>query len=123
MLLIQKSFKKRRHVMLFISLIMASVSTFAHVHLASATPYANSFLNQQPQKITLHFSSDVVLTNVKLLNEEGHDIKLNHAFNHDLKKTFHIAVPHLNSGRYIVRLSIAEKGGHDMHSEYSFSVR
>lgn len=115
--------KSVRHAAIFATVMMTSVAAFAHAHLESATPGINATVSGQPQAITLNFSADVMLMNVKLINAQGQAIPLTYQISNELKKSFQIPVSTLTAGKYTVQWSAMGKDGHNMNSDYSFSIQ
>ena len=112
-----------RNVLVASTLAFATTSVFAHVKLVSATPAANATLPSQPNKLTLTFGGEVMLMHIKLLDAQGKDVALNYQMNHDLKKTFDIALPKLKAGKYTVGWIIMSKDGHHMNGKYSCTIQ
>lgn len=114
---------KLRNALFGATMLITATNTLAHVNLVSSTPAMNASITEQPKNITLNFSEEVMLMNIKLLDAQRKNIQLNYKVNHDLKKTFNIAIPPLKKGKYFVISGTMGKDGHNMNSEYSFTIQ
>lgn len=123
MQLFQNKITLLRNVVLVTSLTVAASTTFAHVSLVSASPAVNASLLSQPKHLTLHFGGEVMLMNIKLMDAQRKEIPLKYEITHDLKQTFHIALPKLKKGKYSVLWIIMGKDGHHMNGEYHFTLK
>ncbi|KAF1028446.1 copper resistance protein CopC [Acinetobacter sp.] len=107
-------------IFLATALLISSSNALAHVKLLSAIPAINATVTAQPKNLILNFGEDVMLMNIKLSDAQQNNISLNYKVSHDLKKSFNIATPNLNKGKYTVSWSTMGKDGHNMNGEYSF---
>ena len=119
----QNKMMKLRNVFGGMTLMVLASNAFAHVQLESAKRAINASITGQPQQIKLNFAEEVMLMNIKLLDAQGKGIYLDYQVKHDLKKSFEIAVPKLKEGKYRVVWSTMGKDGHNMGSEYSFTLK
>ena len=76
MKIFQNKMSTLRNVLVGTTMVVATSSAFAHVKLESATPAINASVASQPKNITLNFGEEVMLMNVKLLDNV--DIPLNY---------------------------------------------
>jgi methionine-rich copper-binding protein CopC len=120
---LQNSKTLLRNLLIGSALVITTSTAFAHVSLTSATPAANTAISTQPKNLTLNFGDDVMLMNIKVLDEQRRELPLNYKVSHDLKKTFDVALPSLKKGKYTVLWSTMGKDGHNMNGEYSFSMK
>ncbi|CAI3124647.1 Protein YobA [Acinetobacter oleivorans] len=123
MKIFQNKMSALRNVLVGTTMVIAASSAFAHVKLESATPAINASVTSQPKSITLNFGEEVMLMNVKLLDAQRKDIPLNYKVTHDLKKSFEVAVPKLNKGKYTVVWTTMGTDGHNMNGEYNFTIK
>jgi len=123
MKLFQNKVTALRNILVAATMIVATTTTFAHVSLVSATPAVNASILTQPKNLTLNFGAEVMLMNVKLLDAQRRDVPLKYEVNHDLKKSFDIALPKLKKGKYTVVWTTMGKDGHNMNGEYSFTIK
>ncbi|WP_461196974.1 copper resistance CopC family protein [Acinetobacter pittii] len=123
MKIFQNKMSALRNVLVGTTMVIAASSAFAHVKLESATPAINASVASQPKSITLNFGEEVMLMNVKLLDAQRKDIPLNYKVTHDLKKSFEVAVPKLNKGKYTVVWTTMGTDGHNMNGEYNFTIK
>ncbi|ENX41988.1 copper resistance CopC family protein [Acinetobacter sp. NIPH 2100] len=112
-----------RNILLGATLAAATNSAFAHVTLLSATPAANTIVSTQPKNLTLNFGEEVMLMNIKVVDEQRKELPLNYKVSHDLKKSFDVALPSLKKGKYTVLWGTMGKDGHNMNGEYSFTLK
>lgn len=123
MKLFQNKMSVLRNVLVGTTLVIAASSAFAHVKLESAVPAINASVASQPKNITLNFGEEVMLMNVKLLDDQRKDIPLNYQINHDMKKSFDVALPKLKRGKYTVVWTTMGTDGHNMNGEYNFTIK
>lgn len=112
-----------RNIVVGATMVVAASNAFAHVKLESAIPAINASVASQPKSIMLNFGEKVMLMNVKLLDAQGKAIPLNYKITHDLKKSFEVAVPKLNKGKYTVVWTTMGTDGHNMNGEYNFTIK
>ncbi|EMP1642741.1 TPA: copper resistance protein CopC [Acinetobacter baumannii] len=123
MKIFQNKMSALRNVLVGATMVAAASSAFAHVKLESAIPAINTTVTSQPKNITLNFGEPVMLMNVKLLDAQRKDIPLNYQVNHDLKKSFEVAIPKLKQGKYTVVWTTMGTDGHNMNGEYNFTIK
>lgn len=123
MIFSQRATNALRNMLLGASLVVASSSVLAHVSLESANPAINATVASQPNSLRLNFGSEVMLMNVKLKDAQSKTIALNYQVNHDLKKSFEVALPKLKSGKYTVIWTTMGMDGHHMSGEYNFTLK
>ena len=119
----QNKMSTLRNLFIGATMVVVTSNAFAHVKLESAIPAFNASVASQPQNITLNFGADVMLMNLKLLDEQRKDIPLNYNVTHDMKKSFEIAVPKLTKGKYTVVWATMGSDGHNMNGEYNFTLQ
>lgn len=110
---------------LLVSLLCAgvSVSAFAHSHLKSAVPAANSIVTESPANVSLTFAEPVMLMGFKVTDGSNKPVPLSYKLTSDMSKTFSIPLPKLANGKYHVAWVGMGNDGHNVPGQYVFSIK
>ncbi len=110
-----------KHVVMFIALLMFSVSAMAHIQLKNSVPTDNAQLTQAPKTIALNFEKDVHLMRVVLVDASGKSMVLPRS-SMQMSAQQIILLPTLNVGVYTLTWVSMGTDGHNMPGTLSFSI-
>lgn len=110
----------------FVMGMMGANSAFAHAHLVTSAPAAESKLSVTPDMLDLQFSEGIEtsLSHVTLKDGHNRSIKLGKiALVDNDKKHIQVAIPsELKPGHYVVEWRVVSVDGHKTHGKWAFNV-
>ncbi|KQN47089.1 hypothetical protein BS639_16955 [Rouxiella silvae] len=106
---------------------LISQQAFAHAHLKSETPAADSQVSVAPSELTLGFSEGVEpnFSKVEVSGPDNKSVKTGEfklATNDNTQVLISLPAP-LTSGKYVVSWHVVSVDGHKTQGKYSFSVK
>ncbi|MFO1088020.1 MAG: copper homeostasis periplasmic binding protein CopC [Hyphomicrobiales bacterium] len=99
---------------------------FAHAHLTTTTPAANSTVSASPTELDLKFSEDLNLkfSGVKVLGPDKKAVQTGQPMLMDGDTTLMVPLTSaLAPGAYTVQWHALSKDGHKTHGDYTFTVK
>lgn len=120
-------FSRGSRVIVFSTVLLFSHQVFAHAHLTSQQPAANTQVAASPQALTLAFSEAIepAFSGVVILNDQQETVATEKA-QRDAAQPNQMTVPllqPLSSGKYAVNWHVLSVDGHKTKGTYHFTVK
>ncbi|WP_189419150.1 copper resistance CopC family protein [Cellvibrio zantedeschiae] len=115
-------FRATRWILMLTLLSVFSSQVFAHAHLASSVPEANSQVKMSPPNLVLTFEKPAMVMNLTLTDDKGKAIDFNFKASNDTKVTHQYKLPPFGNGLYTVNWTAMGTDGHNMKGAFTFSV-
>lgn len=113
--------------LILVGAVMATPLAFAHAHLKTQSPAANSQVTAAPSTLTLNFSEGIEpkFSGLTLTDAQKQAVKTGTAMRSEQDKAQLIVLLEqpLSSGEYTVDWHVVSVDGHKTHGTYTFSVK
>jgi len=102
---------------------LCAMGAAAHSEQKATTPEDGATLSETPAMIHMVFDDPMRVTMVRLLNEDGAEMRLERGTGLDPSLEFHAEPAPLAPGAYTVEWRGLSRDGHAMSGRFSFQIR
>lgn len=113
----------RTILIIIVTMLASTFAAYSHTAIKTSNIESGKTYESAPETLHLSFDAPVGLVELKLETSDSREIDVDYELPKSMQKEFHVKLPELESGAYIIRWRTMSSDGHVMNGEIPFVIQ